>query len=448
MKKKYSRYTAISVVVANMIGTGVFTSLGFQVMGLSSGFALVMLWLIGGIIALCGAFAYSELAVKLPKSGGEYNFLSEIYHPAAGFLAGWISITIGFAAPVAAAAIAFGKYFSSSFGLPPIPFLTERLTAPVLFAIVLILALSMIHTFNKIVGATFQNIMTVLKVLFILLLIVLGFTYGTSTHIGFLPNQHAFKEMISPAFAVSMFFVTYSYSGWNAAAYISGEIKNQEKNIPISLITGTGIVIFLYLLLTIVFLYTLPIVELSGKLQVGYLFANKILGVKAGIIMGSIISLLLISSVSSMIIVGPRVYNAMGEDYPRLNWLSKKRNDIPVLAILFQSLLSIVFILTSTFEQVIVIIGFTLNLFTFMTVLGVFVLRRKRPELKPPFKTMGYPYLPGLFLLLNLWILGYGFISRPQESLAGIGITLAGLVIYFAAGKKNFTSNGQEVIKI
>ena len=437
MKKKYSRYTAISVVVANMIGTGVFTSLGFQVMGLSSGFALVMLWLIGGIIALCGAFAYSELAVKLPKSGGEYNFLSEIYHPAAGFLAGWISITIGFAAPVAAAAIAFGKYFSSSFGLPPIPFLTERLTAPVLFAIVLILALSMIHTFNKIVGATFQNIMTVLKVLFILLLIVLGFTYGTSTHIGFLPNQHAFKEMISPAFAVSMFFVTYSYSGWNAAAYISGEIKNQEKNIPISLITGTGIVIFLYLLLTIVFLYTLPIVELSGKLQVGYLFANKILGVKAGIIMGSIISLLLISSVSSMIIVGPRVYNAMGEDYPRLNWLSKKRNDIPVLAILFQSLLSIVFILTSTFEQVIVIIGFTLNLFTFMTVLGVFVLRRKRPELKPPFKTMGYPYLPGLFLLLNLWILGYGFISRPQESLAGIGITLCGLAIYFAAGKKN-----------
>ncbi len=437
MKKKYSRYTAISVVVANMIGTGVFTSLGFQVMGLSSGFALVMLWLIGGIIALCGAFAYSELAVKLPKSGGEYNFLSEIYHPAMGFLAGWISITIGFAAPVAAAAIAFGKYFSSSLGFPSSFFLSERLTAPVLFAIVLILALSLIHTFNKIVGATFQNIMTVMKVLFILLLIVLGFTYGTSTHIGFLPSRHALKEMISPAFAVSMFFVTYSYSGWNAAAYISAEIKDQKKNIPISLISGTAVVIFLYLFLTVVFLFTLPIAEVSGKLEVGYLFANKILGVKAGVIMGSVISFLLISSVSSMIIVGPRVYNAMGEDYPRLKWLSKKRNDIPALAILFQSLLSIVFILTSTFEQVIVIIGFTLNLFTFMTVLGVFVLRRKRPELKPPFKTMGYPFLPGLFLILNLWILGYGFISRPHESLAGIGITLAGLAIYFVAGKKN-----------
>ncbi len=437
MKKKYSRYTAISVVVANMIGTGVFTSLGFQVMGLSSGFALVMLWLIGGIIALCGAFAYSELAVKLPKSGGEYNFLSEIYHPAMGFLAGWISITIGFAAPVAAAAIAFGKYFSSSLGFPSSFFLSERLTAPVLFAIVLILALSLIHTFNKIVGATFQNIMTVMKVLFILLLIVLGFTYGTSTHIGFLPSRHALKEMISPAFAVSMFFVTYSYSGWNAAAYISAEIKDQKKNIPISLISGTAVVIFLYLFLTVVFLLTLPIAEVSGKLEVGYLFANKILGAKAGVIMGSVISFLLISSVSSMIIVGPRVYNAMGEDYPRLKWLSKKRNDIPALAILFQSLLSIVFILTSTFEQVIVIIGFTLNLFTFMTVLGVFVLRRKRPELKPPFKTMGYPFLPGLFLILNLWILGYGFISRPHESLAGIGITLAGLAIYFVAGKKN-----------
>ena len=439
--KKYSRYTAISVVVANMIGTGVFTSLGFQVMGITSGFALIMLWLVGGVIALCGAFAYAELGVKLPKSGGEYNFLTEIYHPALGFLAGWISITIGFAAPVAAAAIAFGKYFSSSVGFPSVPFVSDRLTAPVLFAIILILAISLVHTFNKIVGATFQNFMTVLKVIFILVLIVLGFTYGTSTHIGFLPTRHAFREMLSPAFAVSMFFVTYSYSGWNAAAYISGEIKDQQKNIPISLIAGTGVVILLYLFLTTVFLYTLPISEVSGKLEVGFLFANKILGVKAGIIMGTIISLLLISSVSSMIIVGPRVYNAMGEDYPRLKWLSKKRNDIPVLAILFQSLLSIIFIVTSTFEQVIVIIGFTLNLFTFMTVLGVFVLRRRRPELKTPFRVFGYPYMPVLFLVLNLWILVYGFISRPHESLAGIGVTLLGLVIYFVAGKKNQPSS-------
>lgn len=437
MKQKYSRYTAISVVVANMIGTGVFTSLGFQVMGLTSGFALVMLWIIGGILALCGAFAYAELGVKLPKSGGEYNFLSEIYHPVLGFLAGWISISIGFAAPVAAAAIAFGKYFSASLAFPAIPVTTGRLSGPVLFAIVLILAISLVHTFNKIVGATFQNFMTILKVIFILLLVFLGFRYGTSTHISFLPTKMAFSEMISPAFVVSMFFVSYSYSGWNAAAYISGEIKNQQKNIPISLIAGTGLVIILYLLLTVVFLYALPIGELSGKLEVGYLFANKILGVKAGIIMGLIISLLLISSVSSMIIVGPRVYNAIGEDYPRLNWLSKKRNDIPVLAILFQSLLSIIFIVTSTFEQVIVIIGFTLNLFTFLTVLGVFILRRKRPDLKTSYKTTGYPYLPALFLVLNLWILCYGFISRPHESLAGIGITVAGLALYFVAGKKN-----------
>jgi APA family basic amino acid/polyamine antiporter len=233
-----------------------------------------------------------------------------------------------------------------------------------------------------------------------------------------------------------MFFVTYSYSGWNAAAYISAEIRNQEKNIPVSLITGTFVVILLYMLLNIVFLYTLPIPEMSGKLEIGYLFANKILGVKAGIVMGSIISLLLISSVSSMIIVGPRVYNAMGEDYPRLNWLSRKRNDVPALAILFQSLLSIIFILTSSFEQVIVIIGFTLNLFTFMTVLGVFILRQKRPELKPSFRKTGYPWLPGLFLVLNVWILVYGFLSKPHESLEGIGITAAGLALYFVAGKK------------
>jgi basic amino acid/polyamine antiporter, APA family len=436
MRKKYSRYTAVSVVVANMIGTGVFTSLGFQVMGITSGFTLVMLWLIGGVIALCGAFAYSELGVRLPRSGGEYNFLSEIYHPALGFLAGWISITVGFAAPVAAAAIAFGKYFSSSVGVLSLPFLSGRLTAPVIIAILLILALSLVHTVNKIIGAAFQNMMTILKVLFILVLIFLGFRYGTYTHIGFMPSGHAFREMVSPAFAISMFFVTYSYSGWNAAAYISGEIRNQEKSIPVSLITGTSVVILLYILLNVVFLYSVPVQELSGKLEVGFLFANKILGIKAGIIMGSIISLLLISSVSSMIIVGPRVYNAMGEDYSRLNWLSKKRNDAPVLAILFQSFLSIIFILTSTFEQVIVIIGFTLNLFTFMTVLGVFILRRKNPGYKLPYKNTGYPALPAIFLVLNLWILAYGFISKPHESLAGIGITLTGIIVYFLSGKK------------
>jgi basic amino acid/polyamine antiporter, APA family len=229
-----------------------------------------------------------------------------------------------------------------------------------------------------------------------------------------------------------MYFVSYSYSGWNAAAYILNEIKDPLKNTPKALVAGTGIVVLLYMMINFIFLFAVPIPELAGKIEVGYVFTQKILGHQAGAIMGLIISFLLISSVSSMIIVGPRVYNVIGEDYRPLRWLSRKRNDVPYIAIIFQSLISIFFILTSTFEQVIIFVGFTLNLFTFLAVLGVFITRfRKKNEIT--FKTFGYPWLPGFFLLINLWILVYGFIYKPHESMAGLLIAASGYIIYLVS---------------
>jgi len=434
MKKNFSLATAIAVVIANMVGTGVFTSLGFQVMGLTSGFSLIMLWALGGVVALCGAFAYSELCVLYPRSGGEYHFISKIYHPGLGFLAGWISITVGFAAPVAAAAIAFGKYFSSAIDLKPLfPDFLGQMNLPVMLSILLVLFLTILHGMNKQMGAIFQTVMTIVKISFILLLFILGLHFGKYTHIGFSPDKKAFKDIISPAFAISMYFVSYSYSGWNAAAYILSEIKNPLKNTPRALISGTLIVVLLYMLINFIFLYAVPIPELAGKIEVGYVFTQKILGHQAGAIMGLIISFLLISSVSSMIIVGPRVYHAIGEDYKLLGWLARKRNDVPYVAIIFQSLISIFFIITSTFEQVIIFVGFTLNLFTFLTVLGVFITRFRRKEGQAVYNAFGYPYLPGFFLLINTWILVYGFIYKPHESLAGLFITGAGWIIWLIA---------------
>lgn len=430
-KTNFSLVTAISVVIANMIGTGVFTSLGFQVMGLTSGFALMMLWFLGGLVALCGAFAYSELSVLYPRSGGEYHFISKIYHPGLGFLAGWISITVGFAAPVAAAAIAFGKYFSSAIDLKPIfPAFMGQMNLPVLLSILLVLFLTLLHGTNKHLGAVFQNVMTVVKISFILLLFILGLKFGTNTHIGFFPDKKALKDLISPAFAISMYFVSYSYSGWNAAAYILSEIKDPLKNTPRSLITGTTIVVLVYMMINFIFLYAVPIPELAGKIEIGYIFTQKILGNQAGAIIGLIISFLLISSVSSMIIVGPRVYNAIGEDYRLLRWLSHKKNDVPYVAILFQSLISIIFIITSTFEQVIIFVGFTLNLFTFLSVLGVFITRFRQTKSESFFRAFGYPWLPAFFLVVNTWILVYGFIYKPHESLAGLVITASGYLLY------------------
>jgi APA family basic amino acid/polyamine antiporter len=438
MKTKFSLYTATALVIANMVGTGVFTSLGFQVVGLTSGLSLILLWVLGGMIALFGALTYSEAGVMYPRCGGEYHYLTKMYHPAIGFLAGWISFLVGFAAPVAAASIALGNYLRSALDLPE--FLSGSLSflrTASLFAIAVIVVLSALHATNKMVGARFQNVITLFKVLVIFGMVGLGLVVGKSTHLSFALTKGAVHDILTPAFAISMFFVTFSYSGWNAAAYVAGEIDRPSKNLPISLITGTLFVIAMYVLLNFVFLYTVPTAELKGQLEVGFIFATKVFGTQSGRIMGGIIAFLLLSSISAMVIAGPRISKVIGEDYHLFRWMGKNsRRDIPAIAIITQGALSIFYVITSTFEQVIIFIGFTLNLFTFLTVLGVMIVRKKHPELPRPYKTLGYPLVPVLFLLINVWILVYGLLYRPKESLAGISITAVGLLVY-GIDKKN-----------
>ncbi len=435
MKTKFSLTTATALVVANMVGSGVFTSLGFQAASITSGPALLLLWILGGAIALFGALTYSEAGVMFPRSGGEYHFLSEMFHPAVGFLAGWISFLVGFAAPVAAAAMGLGRYFGSALSLPEKSGILGLPTSS-LAAVAVVAAVTAIHSLDKNIGARFQNIITIFKVLFIVLIVVLGLALGKPAGLSFAPTAKALSAVLSPAFAVSMFFVTFSYSGWNAAAYCAGEIENPRKNLPRSLIAGTLIVIVLYVLLNFVFLRTVPIGELAGKLEVGFVFADRVFGSVGGRIMGGIIAFLLLSSISAMIIAGPRISRVIGEDYRLFRILGKTTSkDIPAVAIVVQGLLSMFYILTSTFDQVIVFIGFTLNLFTFMTVLGVMIMRKKRPDLPRAYKTAGYPWVPLAFLAIHIYILVYGLLYRPKESLAGLGLTAVGLAVYFFSRK-------------
>lgn len=439
MKTRFSLTTATALVIANMVGTGVFTSLGFQVgrdaVGnpvISSGLALILLWILGGLFALFGALTYSEAGVLFPRCGGEYHYLTRMYHPSIGFLSGWISFLVGFAAPVAAAAIALGSYLRSALGVP------ERLggalsfiKTPSLFAIAVIVAVTAVHALDKMLGARFQNVITVLKVVSIVGMAGLGLIIGKSSHLSFALSAGAARDILSPAFAISMFFVTFAYSGWNAAAYVAGEMDRPAKNLPISLITGTLFVIVLYVLLNLAFLVTVPLSELAGQLEVGFIFASRVFGPGGGRVMAGLISFLLLSSISAMIIAGPRVTRVIGEDYYLFRRLGRMTGkDIPATAIVAQGVLTIIYILTSTFEQVIVFIGFTLNLFTFLTVLGVLILRKKRPDLPRPYKTLGYPVVPILFLLISVWILVYGLLYRPKESLFGLAITLSGFVVY------------------
>jgi APA family basic amino acid/polyamine antiporter len=429
---KLGLVTATSFVIANMIGAGVFTSLGYQLQSTKTVFSVMLLWVIGGVFALCGSLVYGELGAAMPRSGGEYHYLSKIYHPAVGFLSGWISITVGFAAPVAAACMAFGIYASSAF-----PEIT-----PLIYAVSILALLTFIHSFDRFLGSRFQNVFTLFKILLIVCLVVCGFvlTGGNPQHISIMPSHDSWLDIINPAFAISLVFVSYAYSGWNASSYIAGEMDNPQQKLPKSLFRGTIIVTALYFLLNYIFLYTAPIAELLGQNDVGAISAKHIFGDTGGRIMGILISVLLISSISSMVFVGPRVTQVMGEDYSLLGFLAKKNSKkIPVYSILLQSVISFALILTSSFETIIVYIGFTLNIFTFLTVLGVFIHRYKFKDAVRPYKTWGYPVVPLIFLALMLWIFIGLLIARPMESLYGLLTVLSGLIFYFIS--KYFSSN-------
>lgn len=418
--------TAICLVIANMVGTGVFTSLGFQVLGLQSGFTLLCLWLVGGIFALCGAFCYGELGSVMPRSGGEYHYLSKIYHPAVGFLSGWLSVTVGFAAPIAAAAMALGKYTGSV--------LTG--VNEVAIALIAVIAVSFVHTQNVKVGSSFQQIFTFLKVALIVILIVCGFVLAEPQAFSFAPTDNSLNEILSSPFAISLVYVTYSYSGWNAAIYLASEVKKPQKNVPFSLLIGTAIVTVLYLLLNFIFLYTAPIEAMKGQVEVGAIAAQYIFGVSGGKIMAFLIAFGLISSISSMVLAGPRVTQVIGEDIPLFKILAKKnKNGIPYYALLLQLFIVIVLLITSSFENIITYLGFTLTLSSLMTVIGVFVHRFQYPELERPYQTWGYPVTPIIFIGISLWLMTYVIIDKPIIALWGLGTIILGLIVYLISAK-------------
>ena len=414
-------YTACAIVIANIIGTGVFTSLGFQLPDIHSGFALLMLWIVGGIVALCGALSYGELSAALPRSGGEYHFLSRIYHPALGFMAGIVSATVGFAAPIALAAMAFGKYFQGVFAFG----------SPVLLSFAIVWLVALFHLGDLKVGSVFQNLWTLVKLLLIGVLVGAGFLVDPKQPISFLPNSTDAMSIFGGPFAVALVYVMYSYSGWNAASYITGEIKRPEKNVPRSLFVGTLVVIVTYTALNAVFLMTTPAQEMSGQIEVGLIAGKHIFGENGGRIVGAIICIGLISAISSMTWIGPRVTMSMGEDNRLIRFLAQKnRNGIPFNALWLQLVLVNLLLLTRSFESVVKYIGFALLLCSLLTVVGVIVLRRTRPELPRPYKVWAYPLPPLVFSAITIWMMTYLLRSNPTESLAGFATVAIGLILY------------------
>lgn len=434
MTQRHFGFTgATSVLIANMVGTGVFTSLGFQAVDLHTGGALLGLWIVGGVVALCGAIAYAELGTLLPRSGGEYVYLGEAWHPVAGFLGGWVSMTVGFAAPIALSSMAFGRYLS---GIVPVD---ARLASLAMLAVVVLIHLAGLH-----VAKRFQIAITATQLCLVAAFIVAGVTYAPPVPIDSgLASGAALREAASAPFAVSLVYVSFAFTGWNAAGYIAGEIVEPERTIPRAVVASTVAVTLLYLLLNYAFLRTVPLGELAGKVEVGALSARAMFGERGGQAMSGIIAAVLVASISSMVIGSSRVTQAVAESLPQWSILGKRGADgVPRNAIVAQGLLILTLLLTNSFEAVMLYAGFTLNLMSLLTVLGMMRLRMIAPNTNRPYRAWGYPITPLVYAALSVWTLGTLLWQRPGASLAGLGTVVVGYGIWVAGSRRLRASVG------
>lgn len=412
-----------ALVVASMVGTGVFTSLGYQVRDIPSGPTLMLVWALGGLLALCGALCYAELGVALPRSGGEYHFISTLYHPSLGWAAGLVSAVIGFAAPTALAALAIGRYAHRA---------VEAVPAPVISVIALVLVTGG-HLLTLRSSAVLQTVSTCLKLVLILGFIIASFLMPGAGDVRWEPVPAADLEIVlRPAFAVALLFVFYAYSGWNSAVYILDEIDDVRRTLSRALVLGTVLVVILYLLLNAAFLRAAPMASLAGVTEVGHVAAVSLFGEGAAKWFSGLLSLGLVATVSALVWAGPQVLNVMGRDFPALRVLGRRnRHRIPVAATLFQSSLALVFILIGNFEKLLTYTQFGLTVCSFLTVMGLFILRRRRPPEAGMFRCPWFPLPPLIFLAMTGFVMVRSFIAEPMPTLAGLGTILLAWLLYF-----------------
>ena len=420
----YSVNVATAVVIANMVGTGVFTSLGFQLLAIESTGAIIWLWVLGGLCALCGALCYAELGAHHVGSGGEYHFLSELIHPYAGFLSGAVSATVGFAAPIALAALTFGVYLATAFPEAP----------PKVTATLLILAMVAIHTRTYRESSRGQVVLTLLKLALIVVFIGTAWVAG-SQYAQQLPLSSLMEasEIATGAGAVALIYVTYAYSGWNAATYILGELEEPQRDLPRALVVGCAVVTLIYVLLNTVFLTSAATADLSGEVEIAYIVADEVLGPEGAFVVSLLLSGILISTVSAMVMAGPRALQRLGEDYVGLSWLgSTNAHGLPRNAIVLMGVIALLFLWTSTFEQILLFAGLVMATNTLFTVMAVFVsrARRKREAQQSVFTIPFYPLPAIIFLGITGWTVLYTAVQYPLQLAITLGLIVVGYPLF------------------
>ena len=403
-----------------MIGTGVFTTTGFLVRDVGGGRAVLVLWGLGGLVSLCGALCYAELAAAFPRNGGDYHLLSRIFHPALGFVAGWVSLVVGFAAPVAASALAFGEYLQ-----PVFPGVSSTGAG-----LALVLALTALHARDVKQAAATQNAATIPKIIAIVVLAIALLAAGEPARLWEGGAQVTSAISTVPA-AAGLLFIFYAYSGWNGAVYVAGEVVQPRKNLPRALITGTVFTTVVYVLLNAGFLAAAPPEALAGTVQVAAVAAAHVFGKAAGVVVSGLIALGLVSAVGAMIMAGPRIYAVMGEDYRALSFLSRRNaRGAPSHAVVLQGLLSVGMMLVMDIEAIFTYVGMCLSLMSAATVAGLMWLRYKEPELERAYRTPLYPLTPVVFLALMGWSIAFS-VMGASASVGWSAATLAsGFLLY------------------
>jgi len=443
LERKLGLFPLTNIVIANMVGAGIFTTSGLLMKDLHHPVVMLGLWVVGGLIALCGALSYGELGAAFPHAGGEYAFLSRLYHPILGFLSGWVSFFVGFSAPIAASAIGFSEYLTRAFPglLHPgiIGGASEAVVMKKLYAILIIAAFTFLHTRGLETGARVQNALTGLKILLIVGLVAAGFAVGKGS-LGHLVAAAPFRFDFGglKTLGLSLMWIMFAYSGWNASAYVGSEVKNPSRNLPRSLLIGTGVVMLLYIALNLFYIYAIPPAQMEGVISVGGLAAGNLFGKSAETVLSVLISFALFSSLSAYLILGPRVYYSMARDgifFKSIAYVDPKCC-VPTRSIVLQGAIASVMVLFGTFDQLLTYMGFSLGIFPLLAVLGVFKLRRTgRSAVKLP----GYPAASAVYILIGATILVLAFLERPVESLVAVATALAGIPVYYffkrSAGK-------------
>jgi basic amino acid/polyamine antiporter, APA family len=435
LQRNLGLFPATNIVIANMIGAGIFTTSGLLMSGLNNPVLMLVLWFTGGIIALCGALSYGELGAAIPAAGGEYTFLSKLYHPIVGFLSGWISFIVGFSAPIAASAMGFSEYLSRA--LPSVPLffsnigISDLIVSKKIISAAIILLFTILHYCGLKYGAFIQNILTVLKVSLIAVLLLSGFLSGNGN-----PDNFNSVLEITTGFegwktiGLSLMWIMFAYSGWNASTYLGAEIKNPKKTLPFSLIIGTLIVMLLYLGLNSLYIYSIDPAEMKGVISVGGLAMGNLFGRSAETFFSLLIAFALFSSLSAFLIIGPRVYYSMAKDGLFFKSISRlhPRFKVPSNSILLQGIIAIIMSLSGTFEQVLTYMGFALGIFPILTVAGVFIQRKKNPN---EIKIVGYPFTQILYITSGIMILILSFLERANESSIALLTVCAGVPAYY-----------------